>query len=215
MNVHPATSTVRCSGGPVLGPSRLPPVAYFASVPVSFPLIGLTQFTVVALPVARFSCRLARLWASLRPFLYFLPKVMCPSSTTHSRQLFGGLRGQQLFPVLALESSVVCDSIGGGEGQSMPTPSVYSLFLKDLHHTSRRQTSTFLQIRISLYNVPRSFIVTSPPRALYGLVADLRKISVPTMARSRSPSERRSSVRASFLWAYHSTVSISGMLPTR
>jgi hypothetical protein len=95
---------------------------------------------------------------------------------------FAGMRGQQLFPVLALEPSVVQDSIDGGEGQPTPMLSVNGLLLKDLQpHISK--TNKYLpdnsQISVSLHNGPRNFIVTGPPRALYGLVANLRKIRAP------------------------------------
>jgi fatty acid synthase subunit alpha len=87
--------------------------------------------------------------------------------------------GLQLFPVLALEPSVVQDSIEGGEGQPTPTLSVNGFLLKDLQpHISK--TNKYLpdnsQIGVSLHNGPRNFIITGPPRALYGLVANLRKI---------------------------------------
>jgi fatty acid synthase subunit alpha, fungi type len=57
--------------------------------------------------------------------------------------------------------------------------SVNSLLLKDFQpHISK--TNKYLpynsQISISFHNGPRNFIVTGPPRARYGLVANLRKI---------------------------------------
>jgi fatty acid synthase subunit alpha len=92
---------------------------------------------------------------------------------------FTGLRGQQLFPVLALEPSVVQDLIDGGEGQPTPMLSVNGLLLKDLQsHISK--TNKYLpdnsQINVSLHNGPRTFIVTGPPRSFYGLVTNLRKV---------------------------------------
>ncbi|KAN0107491.1 hypothetical protein V8E52_010086 [Russula decolorans] len=95
---------------------------------------------------------------------------------------FAGMQGQQLFPVLALEPSVVQDSIDGGEGQPTPMLSVNGLLLKDLQpHISK--TNKYLpdnsQISVSLHNGPRNFIVTGPPHALYGLIANLRKIRAP------------------------------------
>ncbi|KAN0109683.1 hypothetical protein V8E52_009029 [Russula decolorans] len=95
---------------------------------------------------------------------------------------FAGMRGQQLFPVLALEPSVVQDSIDGGEGQPTPMLSVNGLLLKDLQpHISKmnKYLPDNSQISVSLHNGPRNFIVTGPPCALYGLVANLRKICAP------------------------------------
>jgi fatty acid synthase subunit alpha, fungi type len=95
---------------------------------------------------------------------------------------FAGMRGQQLFPVLALEPFVVQDSIDGGEGQPTPMLSVNGLLLKDLQpHISK--TNKYLpdnsQICVSLHNGPCNFIVTGPPCALYGLIANLCKIHAP------------------------------------
>ncbi len=60
--------------------------------------------------------------------------------------------------------------------------SVNGLLLKALQsHISR--TNKYLpensQINVSLHNGPRTFIVTGPPRSLYGLVTNLRKIRAP------------------------------------
>jgi fatty acid synthase subunit alpha, fungi type len=64
----------------------------------------------------------------------------------------------------------------------MPMLSVNGLLLKDLQpHISKtnKHLSDNSQISISDRNGPRNFIVTGPPRAFYGLVADLRKIRAP------------------------------------
>jgi fatty acid synthase subunit beta len=95
---------------------------------------------------------------------------------------FVGVWGQQLSPVLALKPSVVQDSIDEEEGQPTPMLSINGLLLKDLQpHIS--MTNKYLpdnsQIGVSLHNGPCNFIITGPPRALYGLVADLRKIRAP------------------------------------
>ena len=89
------------------------------------------------------------------------------------------MRCQQLFPVLVLEPSVVQDSMDGREGQPTPMLSVNGLLLKDLQpHISN--TNEYLpdnsRISLLLHNIPRNFIVTGPPRARYGFVANLRKI---------------------------------------
>ena len=51
---------------------------------------------------------------------------------THKGLFFAGLQGQQLFPILVLELSVIQDSINGGEDQTTPMLSVNGLLLKDL-----------------------------------------------------------------------------------
>lgn len=174
-----------------------PPVTYFASVPVSFPLIGLTQFTqyLVAARVSGLSpAELSARFSGASGHSQGLVTAIAISSSKDEASFldnaqkalkwlfFAGLRGQQLFPVLALEPSVVQDSIEGGEGQPTPMLSVSGLLLKDLQpHISK--TNKYLpdnsQVGVSLHNGPRTFIVTGPPRALYGLVTNLRKIRAP------------------------------------
>ncbi len=176
------------------GVTPRPPVAYFASVPVSFPLIGLTQFTqyLVAARVSGLSpAELSARFSGASGHSQGLVTAIAISSSKDDASFlenaqkalkwlfFAGLRGQQLFPVLALEPSVVQDSIEGGEGQPTPMLSVNGLLLKDLQsHISK--TNKYLpdnsQIDVSLHNGPRTFIVTGPPRSLYGLATNLRKI---------------------------------------
>jgi fatty acid synthase subunit alpha len=179
------------------GRSRSPPVEYLASVPVSFPLIGLTQFTqyLVAARVsglspaelsARFSGASGHSQGLVTTVAVFFSKDDASFLENIQKALkwlfFAGMRGQQIFPVLALEPSVVQDSIDGGEGQPTPMLSVNGLLLKDLQpHISKmnKYLPDNSQISVSLHNGPRNFIVTGPPRALYGLVANLRNIRAP------------------------------------
>jgi fatty acid synthase subunit alpha len=92
------------------------------------------------------------------------------------------LLGQQLFPGLALEPSVVQDSIEGEEGDPAPMLSVIGLLLKNLRpHISK--TNKYLpdnsQIGVSPHHGPHNFIVTGPLPGLCGLVANLCKIRAP------------------------------------
>ena len=174
-----------------------PPVAYLASVPVSFPLIGLTQFTqyLVAARVSGLSpAELSARFSGASGHSQGLVTAIAISSSKDDASFvdnarkalkwlfFAGLRGQQLFPVLALEPSVVQDSIDGGEGQPTPMLSINGLQLEDLQpHISKtnKHLPENSQLGVSLHNGPRTFIVTGPPRALYGLVTNLRKIRAP------------------------------------
>jgi fatty acid synthase subunit alpha, fungi type len=177
-----------------------PPTAYFASVPVSFPLIGLTQFTqylvaarVSGLSPAELSARLSGASGHSQGLVTAIAISSSKDETSfleNTRRalkwlFFAGLRGQQLFPVLALEPSIVQDSIEGGEGQPSPMLSVQGLILKELQQQISK-TNKYLpensQLSVSLHNGPRTFIVTGPPRALYGLVTNLRKIRAPNGA---------------------------------
>ena len=82
---------------------------------------------------------------------------------------FAGSRGQQLFPILALEPSVVQDFIDGGENQTTPMLSVNSLLLKDLQPLISK-TNKYLpdnpQTGVSLHDGPCKFTITGQPRAL-------------------------------------------------
>jgi fatty acid synthase subunit alpha, fungi type len=180
------------------GSTPRPSTAYLASIPISFPLIGLTQL-VQYLIVCRVSGLMPR---ELRDRISgatghsqgVVTAVAVAASTTFDSftenakkavrwLFFGGLRGQEAFPVLSLEPSVVDDSIAGGEGAPSPMLAVTGLALKDLE-PHIKQTNSHLpansKLHVSLYNGPRAFVVTGPARALYGLVTNLRKVRAPS-----------------------------------
>jgi fatty acid synthase subunit alpha, fungi type len=162
------------------------PIAYFASVPVSFPLIGLTQFTQF-LVTARMSGLLpaelsARLSGASGHSQGLVTTIAIPSSKDGTSFLentqrslrwlfFAGLRGQQFFPVLALEPRIRL-KVERASLRSML--SVQGLILEYLPEYS--------QLSVSLHNRPRTFIVTGRPRAVYVLVTNLRKIHAPNGA---------------------------------
>ena len=51
------------------------------------------------------------------------------------------------------------------------------------------------KIGVSLYNGPKTFVVTGPPRALYGLVTNLRKVRAPSgIDQSKTPFSQRKPV---------------------
>lgn len=171
-----------------------PPVEYLASIPMSLPLIGLTQLTQYLV-----SCRVANLTpGEMRSRISgatghsqgIISAVCISVSGSHesylenaSRSLkwlfFSGLRGQEAFPVLALESNVVRDSIEGSEGIPTPMLSVTGLLLKDLTPhiiSTNKHLPANSRVQVSLYNGPKAFVITGPPKSLYGLVVNLRKI---------------------------------------
>jgi len=70
---------------------------------------------------------------------------------------FGGLRGQEAFPVLSLEPSVVDNSIAGAEGALSPMLAVIGLALKDLEPHIKQTNShppANSKLHVSLYNGP-------------------------------------------------------------
>ncbi|KAI0368773.1 fatty acid synthase [Pilatotrama ljubarskyi] len=195
------------------GASPRPPVAYLASIPVSFPLIGLTQLTqyLVVCRVANVTPGdlLSRLRGATGHSQGLVSALCIAASTTYesfaenaSKALkwlfYSGLRGQQAFPLLALEPSIVQDSVEGGEGAPTPMLSVTGLSLKDLesHITkTNKHLPDNSKIGVSLYNGPKAFVVTGPPRSLYGLVTHLRKIRAPSgLDQSKIPFSQRKPV---------------------
>ncbi|KAA1467738.1 fatty acid synthase [Dentipellis sp. KUC8613] len=195
------------------GASPRPPVSYFASIPVSFPLIGLTQF-ILYLIVARVSglspAQLREHIAGATGHSQGLITAIAVSASTDDESFvknaakalqwlfYMGLRGQQAFPVLAIEPSIVEDAIEGGEGAPSPMLTVAGLPLKDLesHITkTNKHLPANSQLQISLFNAPKVFVVTGPPRALYGLVTSLRKIRAPSgVDQSKTPFSQRKPV---------------------
>ncbi|KAF5337958.1 hypothetical protein D9757_014845 [Collybiopsis confluens] len=104
---------------------------------------------------------------------------------------FCGYRGQEAFPVVSLEPSLVQDSIDGGEGTPSPMLSITGLSLPELEpHLAKtnKHLPENSRLQVTLHNGPRALVVTGPARALHGLVVNLRKIRAPlvlTKAKSR------------------------------
>ncbi|EJD06870.1 fatty acid synthase [Fomitiporia mediterranea MF3/22] len=204
-----------------------PPTEYFASVPVSFPLIGLTQLTQYFV-----TCRVANLTpGELRERLHGatghsqgIVSAVCIAASDGTQSFvenaakalrwlfFSGLRGQEAFPVLALEPGIVSDAIEGGEGAPSPMLSVSGLALKDLEphiSTTNKHLPANSQLFVSLHNGPKTFVITGPAKALYGLVTSLRKVRAPPGSdQSKTPfSQRKPVFSARFLTVgvpYHS-----------
>ncbi|KAI0067274.1 fatty acid synthase [Artomyces pyxidatus] len=190
-----------------------PPIAYLASVPVSFPLIGLTQFTqyIVASRVSGLSpAELRSHFSGATGHSQGIVAAVAIAATKSDESFlenacralrwlfFAGYRGQQLFPVLAIEPSIVQDAIEGGEGTPTPMLSVVGLLLKDLEpHVAKtnKHLPPNSQLRVSLHNGNKAFVVTGPPKALYGLVTSLRKIKAPSgLDQSKVPFSQRKPV---------------------
>ncbi|GLB40343.1 putative protein with domain of unknown function (DUF1729) [Lyophyllum shimeji] len=193
--------------------SARPSIAYLASVPVSLPLIGLTQLVqylivcnVAGLTPGELRDRLAGATGHSQGIV---SAVVISASATfedfteNSRKalkwlFFSGLRGQQAFPVVSLEPTIVQDSVEGGEGIPSPMLSITGLNLKDVE-SHIKKTNAHLpvnsQLQISLHNGPRAFVITGPARALHGLVTNLRKVRAPSgLDQSKIPFSQRKPV---------------------
>jgi fatty acid synthase subunit alpha len=204
-----------------------PPTAYLASAPISFPLIGLTQLVQYLIV-----CRVSGLSpGELRDRMAgatghsqgIVSAVAIAASTTLESFLenaqkalkwlfMSGLRGQEAFPVMSLEPSIIQDAVEGGEGAPSPMLSVTGLDLEDLEGHIQSTNSHLpqnSQLFVSLHNGPKAFVITGPPRALYGLVTSLRKVRASSgLDQSKTPfSQRKPVFSARFLVVgvpYHS-----------
>ena len=180
------------------GAKPRPSIAYLSSIPISLPLIGLTQL-VRYLVVCRVSGLTPgqlrdRISGATGHSQGVVSAVAIAASTSFESfavntkkairwLFFCGLRGQEAFPVLSLEPSIVDDAVEGGEGVPSPMLAVTGLALKDLQpHINKTNVHLPInsQLHVSLYNGPRAFVLTGPARALYGLVTNLRKVRAPT-----------------------------------
>ena len=191
----------------------VPPVEYLASIPISFPLIGLTQLVQYLA-----ACSVLNVTpGDMRELIQgttghsqgIISAVCIATSTTvasfidnASKALkwlfYSGLRGQEAFPVLALEPQIVKDAMEGGEGIPTPMLSITGLAL-DVLEKHIRDTNKHLpwnsKLALSLYNGPKAFVVTGPAKPLYGLVTSLRKIRAPTgLDQSKVPFSQRKAV---------------------
>lgn len=175
-----------------------PPVAYTASVPISFPLIGLTQLVqyLVVCHVAGLTPGQLRdrIGGATGHSQGIVSAVAISASSTFEEftansikalkwLFYSGLRGQQAFPVTAVEPSIIQDAVDGGEGIPSPMLSVTGLSLKDLEpHIAKtnKHLPDNSKLFVSLHNGSRAFVVTGPPKSLFGLVTSLRKVKAPS-----------------------------------
>ncbi|KAF8577776.1 fatty acid synthase [Ramaria rubella] len=195
------------------GTTPRPSVEYLASIPISFPLIGLTQLTQYLI-----STRVANLTpGEMRNLLGgatghsqgIVSAVVISASATLDAffentekalkwLFYSGLRGQESFPVLSLEPSIVQDSIEGGEGTPSPMLAITGLPLSEVQKFITKTNSHLSdnsQLFVSLHNGPRAFVVTGPARSLYGLVTGLRKVRAPSgLDQSKIPFSQRKAV---------------------
>ena len=193
-----------------------PDVSYLASIPLSLPLIGLTQLVQYLAFASSCSISPGQLRDSIVGATGHSQGVIsavvtaCSNSTQDFTLnamkalkilFYIGLRGQETFPTLSIEPSIVSDSIEGGEGEPTPMLSVSGLSLKVLEkhvQITNNHLNDSSKIAVTLHNGPRNFIVTGPPRSLYGLVTNLRKVRAPTgLDQSKVPFSKRKAVFSS------------------
>lgn len=174
------------------GAKSRPSPSYLGSIPLSLPLIGLTQLTqyyvscrACGLTPGEFRKRIVGATGHSQGVISAI--VLAASDSLESfrdnmvkaiRLLFHiGKRGQEAFPELTIEPALINDAVEGGEGEPTPMLSVTGQTqpaLQKYIKATNEHLPDGLKIDISLFNGPRNFIVTGPPRSLFGLVGNLR-----------------------------------------
>ena len=195
------------------GTAARPSVDYLASIPLSLPLIGVTQLAQYIV-----SCRITDLdpgqmrsmfkgatghsqgivsavaiaasssWESLEENINRAVKVL----------FYLGLRGQEGFPLLSIEPQLVADAVANNEGVPSTMLNVNGLSLKALEGHMKKVNQHLpsnSKVGISLYNASTMHVVTGPARALYGLATALRKVMAPPgLDQSKTPFSKRKAV---------------------
>ncbi|KAJ6520570.1 hypothetical protein C8R45DRAFT_1058526 [Mycena sanguinolenta] len=169
------------------GTSPRPSTTYLASVPISFPLIGLTQpiqylaaCNVAGMSPGQYRDTISGATGQSQGIVSAVAiaasgtyQSFCANAVKAVKWLFfRGLRGQQAFPIVALEPGIVQDSIEGGEGVPMPMLSVTGLQLDELAVYIKKTNAHLAenaQLSVSLHNGPHAFVVPGPARSLFGL----------------------------------------------
>lgn len=175
-----------------------PDTDYLVSAPVSFPLIGLTQFCHYIVTCKVMGSDPGHVREHFRGTTGHSQGIVTAAAiaaadswesfSTVAKQSLAmlfwlGARSQQAYPRTSLSPHVISDSVDAGEGY--PTP---MLSIRDLPRPAVQQhidaTNEYLpedrHIGISLANSARNFVVTGPPMSLYGLNLRLRKAKAPT-----------------------------------
>nr|ODN98836.1 hypothetical protein L204_02800 [Cryptococcus depauperatus CBS 7855] len=195
------------------GSSPQPTVEYLASIPLSLPLIGVTQLAQYVVSARVCDLSPARLRDSFKGATGhsqgIISAVAIASSSSWSslyenilkaiRHLFYiGLRGQEGFPLLSIDPKLVADTLENNEGVPAPMLSISGLGLKALEEHIKRVNNhlpTNSKIGISLFNGPTGFVTTGPAKSLYGLVTALRKVMAPAgLDQSKIPFSKRKAV---------------------
>ncbi len=167
------------------GSKPRPSVDYLASIPLSLPLIGVTQLAQYIV-----SCRVTDLTPGQMRSLFkgatghsqgVVSAVVLSSSDTWEtletnilkavKLLFYiGLRGQEAFPLLSIEPQIVADTVENNEGVPSPMLSVNGLNLKTLENHIKKVNSHLpsnSKLGVSLHNGPNTLVVTGPSKALF------------------------------------------------
>ncbi|OMH81189.1 Fatty acid synthase subunit beta, partial [Zancudomyces culisetae] len=194
----------------LLHPESIPDQEYMIAAPVSMPVIGLIQLTnfLVMCKVLRkepgwlvqrmkgFTGHSQGLITAVAVSSSTTEETFWENSTTMLALLLSiGARGQLVFPQTTLNPKIYQDSLENNEGNPSPMLLVSNLNRKEVEkHISA--TNKYLpegqKVSLSLINGPRAFVVSGPPKSLYGMNLMLRKIKEPEgLDQNRIPYSQR------------------------
>ncbi|KAJ3372345.1 3-oxoacyl-[acyl-carrier-protein] synthase [Kappamyces sp. JEL0680] len=191
-----------------LSTKQHPPTEYSASVPVSLPLIGVTQLCQYYI-----ACKILNLLPGEMRSQFrgasghsqgIVSAVVVSVSDTFEAFVenfvkgirllsYIGKRAQEALPKVYLDAKMVADC-AAQEGSPSYMLSINGIDLAYLQKTIAA-TNSFLGencIAVSLFNGPKNFVVTGLPKSLYGLVLALRKAkAAPSEDQSKIPFSKR------------------------
>ncbi|KAM0205669.1 hypothetical protein ACHAQD_009961 [Fusarium lateritium] len=179
-------------------PSRVPDPTYLASAPVSAPLIGLVQLAhyevtckILGLTPGQFRSRVAGTTGHSQGIITAAAVAMADdwvswreATRNAITTLFWiGVRTQQVWDAQhrynTISEAMVQDSIDHGERKPSPMLSIRGLTREQLQTcitAARRYLKDgALCLGISMANEPKHFVVSGPPKYLYGLNLQIRK----------------------------------------
>ncbi|KAJ4249126.1 hypothetical protein NW762_012460 [Fusarium torreyae] len=178
--------------------AQVPDSTYLNSAPVSVPLIGLVQLVhyevtckTLGLTPGQLRSRIAGTTGHSQGIITAAATVMADDwsswrESTHAAltTLFWiGIRTQQTWNsqlrINTISEAMIQDSIDHGERKPSPMLSIRGLIREELQ-TCIDATKRYLgngghDLAISMTNGPRHFVVSGPPRYLYGLNLQIRK----------------------------------------
>ncbi|KAK1755563.1 fatty acid synthase subunit beta [Echria macrotheca] len=202
LSSHPSAEKLYSKGLDIMtwlqNPDATPDIDYLVSAPVSFPLIGLVQLAhyqvtckVLGLHPGILRDRISGTTGHSQGVV--LAAATAAADSWESFETIAksaltilfwiGARSQQTFPRTSMTPTMLQDSIEHGEGTPTPMLSIRDLPQAEVQKAID-QTNQYLpedqHISISLINSPRNLVVTGPPRSLYGLNSQLRKVKAAT-----------------------------------
>ncbi|KAF9768849.1 hypothetical protein IL306_013809 [Fusarium sp. DS 682] len=179
-------------------PDQVPNSEYLNSAPASVPLIGLVQLVnyevtckALGLTPGQFRSHIAGttghsqgiITAAATSFADDWPSWREATRVALTTLFWIGIRAQQIWNSQLLHNTIseamIQDSIDHGERKPSPMLSVRGLAREDLQ-TCIDATKRYLKdgtqsLAISMANGPRHFVVSGPPKYLYGLNLQIRK----------------------------------------